>query len=113
MFGPKAKSFEIDLSSGSTLTSALALGGHSWDNVFLEIPTHASGGTHYIHVSDDESGNFHRLHLIDEGDGGDNVIQILAPNGKVVKLPNGLSFVKVENTSGVTDSTMSYVFYCS
>lgn len=113
MFSQEVKGFSVDVASGVTISSALNLGGHTWDNIYVEIPSHASGGTHYIQASNEVTGNFHRLSLVDPADGGDNVIQILAPNGKVVRLPGGLGNVKIENTSGVTDSTMTYIFYCS
>jgi len=100
-----AKSFSQDLGVNVTMAvTAADLGGHTWDHVGLEVPTHTSGGTIYINASATLAGTFHRIHVIDPADGAPNVVQILQANGGQYQLPMGVpyQFLKVENTSGVT-----------
>lgn len=113
MYGPGGKVYSHQLGSNSTTASTAVNLDHAWDRVFLEIPTFASGGTHYIQASNASDGDFRRLYTLDPADGGHNVVE-MAPGLSqcLVPVPAGFQYYKVENTSGVTDAT-TYKFHVS
>ena len=113
-FGPGGKVFEQNLASGVTIASSAVNLDHAWDRVYLEIPTFASGGTHYIQGSDASDGTFRRLHTLDPADGGNNE-WIVAPSVSqvMVPVPAGFQYYKVETTSGSTDTTTVYRYHVS
>ena len=55
------KPFTVTLTTGSTETSAVDLGG-AYGTIMLGIPTMTSGCDHYIKVSDSSDGTFRRLY---------------------------------------------------
>lgn len=112
------KTFTQEVSSGATLAgSALNLGGHTWRNVSLEVPSFTSGGTMYIHGAVGSDGNFHRVYVMDPADGAQNVLQISQASsvGGHYHLPqlSTFDYLKIELTSGITDSVTTFKWHVS
>jgi hypothetical protein len=118
MYKQSAKSFSQDLASGATLaTTAVELGGHTWDHVALEVPSYTSGGTLYVQAATASDGTFRRIFVIDPADGAQNVMQISEASsvGGVYCMPalSPFQYLKVESTTGITDATTTFKFHCS
>jgi hypothetical protein len=105
----KSSEFSLDLASGATTTSDSIDLGHAWDRVYLRIPTMTSGGTMYIQGSVDNS-TFKRVYATDEANGTVQIFQIAQTiTNCVVPLPvEGIRYLKVENTTGMTDATTTF-----
>ena len=107
------KVFSVDMTSGATKTSGIDLGGHAWERVAVEIPTMTSGGTLYVQSSSDDS----TYRRISQPDGGSSVVNFQIAQtvtNTVAQLPPGpYRYMKVENTSGTTDTTVTFKFHCS
>lgn len=107
------KVFSTTLASGATLAGPIELGGHAWDRILVQIPTHASGGTHYIRTGATlDEADMYQLYKVDPADGGQNIIQVIGANGLCVEIPGGLGFIGIENTSGIANGAV-YKIYCS
>src|SRR3990167_10145771 len=105
------KIFAGTISSGSTSIGTGVDLVQTWDNVILEMPEFASGGTFYIQGSNNNS-TFKRLHIIDQADGAPNVIQIAQGfSAMMIPIAVGFRYYKVENTTGVTDAITTYNFH--
>jgi hypothetical protein len=117
MFKQGAKVFSVDLTSSTTSTSALDLGGHTWDHVALEVPSFTSGGTIYVQASASETGTFYRSFVMDPADGAQNVMQIsqASSTGGVYHMPalSPFQFLKVEVTTTITDATTTFKVHVS
>jgi len=111
-YGPRGKVFSQQITSGATSAATPINLNHAWDRVYLEIPTFASGGTHYIQGCATSDGTFRRLYTIDPADGGNNVWQVLTSQC-IVPVPPGFQYYKVENTTGVTNTIITYYFHVS
>jgi len=107
------KVFTATLASGATSTTPLDLGGHAWDRIFVQAPTHTSGGTHYIRTgaSLDEA-DMYQVYIPNQTDGTHEVVQFLAPNGIMMEIPGGLGFITIENTTGIANGAI-YKICCS
>lgn len=105
--------FTITLASGLTSTSGLDLGGHAWDKVAVEIPTMACAGTMYLQGSSDNS-TFRRIY---QPDGVSSVVNFQIPqtvSNVIAVLPRGpYRYMKVETTTGTTDTVLTFKFHCS
>jgi hypothetical protein len=113
-FSAGGKVFSQDVASGATSASDAVNLFQSWDRVFLEIPTFASGGTHYVQGSDASDGTFRRIYVVDPADGADNVVQFAQATSQcLIQIPAGFQFYKVENTTGCTDTTTTYRYHVS
>lgn len=97
------------MASGLTSSVAVDLGA-AYDFVGVEIPTFASGGTHYVQVSSDGSTFRRAWHMV----AGVGTVFQLAPtvSQAVIQVPSGYQYYKVENTTGCTDVVNSYNFIC-
>jgi len=91
----------LELTSGATLTSSANL-GRTYRRVYLEVPTMASGDL-YIHASIDGT-NFKRVTEADPNQGTDFIIASAVTN-RIVPIPAGFQYYKIENSSGATDTT--------
>ena len=105
------KYMSIDITSGASVSSQIDLGGTGYRHVYLEIPSYASGGTHYIKTSSDGS-TYRRLYVQSDDASGVHVEEFqLAPgvSNCVVPLPMyGLRYIQIQNTTGTTDATNSF-----
>ena len=111
-YGPGGKVYINTLVSAATSTPAIDL-AHSWDRVFLEMPTFASGGTHYVQAQATSDGTFRRVYTIDPIAGDHNVVEIQPGLSQVMlPIPSGFQYYKVENTSGVANGA-TYRFHVS
>ena len=111
MYGPHTRAYSVSLASNTTQTSALSLGGHSWEKIYLQIPTHASGGTKFIRVSDSSDGTYYRLHVYDPATGAPNLWQVSEASsvtGGHYELPGGLTYLKIETAETVTDAATTF-----
>jgi len=96
--------YSVDLTSGATSTSSVDLGA-VYRRVYLEVPTMASGSL-YIQASSDNS-TFRRVTEADPNQGTDFVINS-AVTQRLVPIPAGFQYYKVESTSGATDTTTTF-----
>jgi hypothetical protein len=107
------KVFPVTLASAATLAGPIDLGGHAWDRILVQVPTHASGGTHYVRTGGTlDDADMYPLYKIDPADGGQNIVQFIGANGLCVEVGGGLRFVSIENTSGIANGA-SYKILCS
>lgn len=100
--------FTVDLASGATLTSSSVDLGWGFTRVYLKVPTMASGNL-FVQASDDNS-NFVRVagHQITTATAHafpDFQIPSTVTNRWVPVPLNGFRYVKIENSSGATDTT--------
>lgn len=96
------KVYSVTMTSGSTLSAELDL-GCCYERMFLQVPTMASGSL-YIKVSDQSGGSFYRL-AISNTDFSVNS----AATQRVHQIPAaGFRYMKIENSSGVTDTVMTF-----
>lgn len=101
------------LASGVTLSSSYDFGG-SFRNVYLEIPTMASGSDFYVQGSSDGAAFKRVMHPVVNT----SSIQIQtfvigsAATGKMVPVPAGFRYMKVELSTALTDTTSTFNFIC-
>ena len=104
------KKMSVDITSGATSSNGLDL-GTGYAHMYLEIPSYASGGTHYIKTSSDGS-TFRRLYVPSDDASGVHVEEFQinqSISNCVAPLPAmGLRYVQIETTTGVTDATTTY-----
>lgn len=113
MYQAGGKVFASTLTSGVTLQTTPVNLQSVWERVFLEVPTHTSGGTLYVLGGHTLTGTYSRIFHVDPADGGENVIQILQANGAMIPIPSGFQYYKVEYTSGVTQVTQLFNWHVS
>jgi len=104
--------FTKDVASGVTLTSSFDL-GRGFRRVYLEVPTMASGSL-YVQASSDDS-TFRRV-MIDNGNTStvqQTFVVDSSVTARMVPIPAGFRYYKIENTSGATDTTTTFNIICS
>lgn len=101
--------YSTTITSGATLSAALNLKS-AFDFMSVEIPTFASGGTHYVQISTDGTTYRKAYHMVA---GVATVFQI-APtvSQAVLAIPAGAQYYKIENTTGCTDVVNTYNIVC-
>ncbi len=112
-YGP-SKVFTVDLASGLTSTSSLDLGG-GWDHSYLAVPTMASGSL-YIKGSYDDSTFFRMSSEVQTANVSDGEIFMIDSSctQSIIKIPvQGCQYVKIESTSGATDTTTVFKVICN
>ena len=108
------KVFPIDLSSGATLTSAINL-AQGWSEVSLQIPSFSSGSDIYIHAATTEAGTYTRVMFppVNSGTAETNDFEIASGlAARIIPIPSNYQFLKVELSTGQTDTTSSFNVIC-
>jgi len=110
--GP-VKAFTVTMSTGTTSTSAINLGG-SFEKIMIGIPTMASGTNHYFKVSDSESGTFRRLyHNSTVGTAKPTVVVVdSSVTNCYVPINCSAQFLKIELTTAATAAAHTYKLIC-
>lgn len=113
MIGP-LKAFNITMASGSTLTSAVDLGG-SYGNIMVEIPSLASGTDVRFQVSDASDGTFRQLYFGPEAASTDPVIVNIKSSITQCYFPLKMhaQHIKVEHTTAMTATSAQFKILCS
>lgn len=99
--------------SAGTLTSYMDLGG-SYDTVYLEVPTMASGGNLAIQAAASASGTYRRIKhpVLNSSTVAVNDFLILsAATNRFVPIPGGFRYLKVETLETVLDGALFKVVY--
>ena len=104
-----SKTYTVTMTTGSTLTSALDLGG-SYGKLLLGIPTMTSGCNHYVHVGDSESGTFRRLYYPGYVDTGDPAVVDIdsSVTNCYVPIEAHAQYVKLEVSTAASDTSHTY-----
>lgn len=102
------KTYSLQL--GANVTSAATNLKECYDKVYLQIPTHTSGGTQYVKASTDGT-TFYPVYQDHTASGAAAVFQIAQGGGYIVPIPAGFNHYTIENTTGVTGS-ITYNFIC-
>jgi hypothetical protein len=95
------RSFAVTMASGGTLTSALNL-GKTFQKVYLDVPSMTSNSNIHIHAAASVSGTYRRVALpvIGTATIGHNTFTIgSATTNRVLEIPAGLQFIKIETTA--------------
>lgn len=103
-----AKSFVQTMASGLTIPTTGVDLGQTWDDVYLEVPTFASGGTIYVQAAASLAGTYRRVY---ERSAGTPVQFQTLSSQAIMPIPAGFQFYKVESTSGTTDTQLTYRFH--
>lgn len=106
------KVFPVTMTSGA-LSSTVADVTYAWGRVFLEVPTMASGDLFIMASSDNstfrrvmrEQGNTATVHM--------SFTILSAVSQRMVPIPAGFRYYKVESTSGCTDVVTTLNFICT
>lgn len=110
-YGPN-RYFIVTMTSGA-LSSTSADLTRSFKQVYLEIPTMASGSLFILASAD---GSTYRRVMIDNGNTS-TVHATFTVNSsitqRIVPIPPGFRFYKVESTSGATDVVTQFNIICS
>lgn len=105
--------FSVSIASNVTLSSALDL-GRVWNNVYLRVPTMASGDI-YIQASPDNSAAFVRI-CRPQGNTATVHTDFLigsAVTQRIVPIPiAGCRYIKIESSSGTTQVTTTFQVIC-
>lgn len=100
-FSP-VKVFAVTMTSGATFSNSADL-GTSFNRMYLQIPTMASGSLH-VNGSVDNS-NFFRI-MRDQGNTTtvhSTFVIDSSVTQRIVPIPGGIRYMRVESTSGCTD----------
>jgi len=101
------KAYPVTMASGTTLSSEVDL-QKPYEKMFLAVPTMASGSL-FIQVSYESGGRYSR---IQSTPGTDFSINSSATQ-RVIALPTGFRFMKIENSSGATDVVTTFRVICA
>ena len=107
--------FTKTMTSGATLTLAYNL-QRTWEKVYLDIPTMVSGTDFYIQACGTEDGTFRRvMHpaINDSAVTLNTFIVGSAATNRIVPIPNGFQYIKVETSTAMTDTTTVFRVICS
>lgn len=112
--GPVSQ-FSISIASGVTLTSSISLGTRAWKTVYVSIPTMVSGSDFFIQGSGDDSTYRRIIHpIVNSSSVQANTFIIgSGATNKIVPIPNGFAFIKVELSTAMTDTTSTFKIICS
>lgn len=113
MYGA-APYFTVDLTSGATETSSLDLGA-GWDHAKIAVPTMASGSL-YIHGSYDNTTFFRMVSGVQTTNVSDGETLVIDSSctQRIVPIPlAGCRYIKIESSSGATDTTTVFNIICN
>ena len=108
------KAFSVDVTSGATLSSALDL-SQGWNECSLQIPSFSSGSDIYIHAAATESGTYARVTFppINSATAATNDFEIASGlAARIIPIPTNYQFIKVELSTGQTDTTSTFNVIC-
>ena len=104
------------MTTGSTLTSHFDLSERSWDKIYFSIPTMPSGTDFYVQGAAAQSEPFRRVHhpVINTSSAQSNTFVIgSGTTDRLVLIPNGIRFVKIEQSTAMTDTATIFNLICS
>ena len=111
-----SKTYQVTMTSGATLTSALDLSSRSWTTIYFEIPSMASGTDFYIRGAASLQGTYrivkHPILNAPFFDINTFVIGSLCTD-RLVLIPTGLRYVKIEQSTAMTDTVSTFNLICS
>ena len=105
--------FYKTLASGATSSSGYDF-GRAFQNVYLEIPSMASGSDFYIQGSSDGT-TFRRVMHPPVASSSIQVQTFVigsAATGRIVQVPAGFRYMKVEVSTALTDTVSTFNFIC-
>lgn len=111
------KIYNHELASGITTPTNYVDLGRCFSYVFLQIPTMASGDL-FIKAAQDYGGTVGTFYRVCRNQGNTATVHVdfsigSAITNRIVPLPvQGLRYLKVENSSGATDTTTVFKFIC-
>ncbi len=104
------------MTTGATLTSHFDLSERAWDKIYLNVPTMTSGTDLYVQGAALQAGPFRRVHhpVINTSSAQSNtfVIGSLTTN-RLVLIPNGIRFIKIEQSEAMTSTANTFYLICS
>lgn len=84
----------------------------AYRTVYLQIPTFASGGTHYVNGSLNEGTTYYKFYQDFTASGAATVFQIAQTASQaLIPVQAGVQYYKIENTSGIADG-VTYKLVC-
>lgn len=101
------KVYSVTMTSGQTLSSELNL-SKPYEKMLLAVPTMASGSL-FIQVAISSGGTYRRL----QATAGTDFSINSAATQRVIDLPVGYQFMKIENSSGATDVHTAFKIICA
>lgn len=107
--------FPITMTSGNTLTSNVDL-SRAWATVHLYIPTMTSATDIYLKAAYSAAANYVRIHEMAANTASvqSNSFTIgSAVSQKMIEVPHGFQFMKVEFSTATTATSQQFVFVCS
>lgn len=108
------KVFTVDVTSGATLSSAIDL-KQGWSSINLKIPSFSSGSDIYIHAAETADDTFVRvMHPpINSATVAVNDFRIASGlSSRCIPIPIGYQHLKVELSTGQTDTTSTFEIIC-
>lgn len=100
------KVYPVTMTSLATLSSQLDL-SKPYEKMYLAVPTMASGSL-FIQVAATTGGTYRRLQTTAGTDFSINS----AATQRVIAIPSGYRFMKIENSSGATDVHTTFNVIC-
>ena len=110
------KVFTGTMTTGATLTSHYDLSERAWTIIYLDIPSMASGSDFYIQGAATDSSTFRRIHhpVINAATFDSNTFVVgSSVANRLVLIPTGLRFIKVEQSTAMTDTASVFNLICS
>lgn len=108
------KYFDIDVTSGATLSSALDL-RQGWSDVSLKIPSFSSASDIFIHGAIASNGTYVRvMHPpINSATAAVSDFKIASGiSGRIIPIPSTYQHIKIELSTGQTDVTSTFHVIC-
>ena len=108
------KVFDVDVTSGATLSSALDL-RQGWRDISLKIPSFSSGSDIFVHAAITSTGTYVRVTHPPVNTGTAQVEDFKIESGlagRIIPIPSNYQHIKVELSTGQTDTTSSFNVIC-
>lgn len=99
--------YSVSMTSGQTLSTELNL-SKPYEKMYLAVPTMASGSL-FIQAAVESAGTYRRVQSVAGTDFSINS----AATQRLIALPVGYQFLKIENSSGATDVTTVFKIVCA
>jgi hypothetical protein len=103
------------MATATTLTSHIDL-GKTYQHVYLDVPTMATATAIYIHASEALGGSYRKLtHApINSATAAVNDYEILtaAASNRMIPIPNGHRFLKIEIKTAVSNNATAFNVVC-
>ncbi len=108
------KVFSVDLTSGATLSGALDL-RQGWEQIAIQVNTFASATDMFIHGATASNATYLRVMHPAVNTGTAQVEDYKIESGiaaRMIPLPTGFQHIKVELSTGQTDTTTTFNVIC-